>query len=47
MLDWIGDVGGLNEALIGIGGIILMLRHSIRGSIVDKYLLQTFFVVDK
>ena len=39
VLDWLGDVGGLFDALLVIGGFILFIRHAIRGDAINKYLL--------
>ena len=43
-MDWLGDVGGLRDALFLIGTFILFLNGKIRGDILDAFLLQNFFV---
>ena len=47
VLDWLGDVGGLRDALILIGTFIMFFYTKIRGDALDKFLLQSFFVTEK
>ena len=44
ILDWLGDVGGLRDALFLIGAFILFLHAKVRGDGLDAVLLQSFFV---
>ena len=39
VLDWLGDVGGLRDALILIGGFVMFFHTKIRGDILNKFLL--------
>ena len=44
-LDWLGDVGGLNDGLSIIGGLLMRLYFLIAGNPLDSYLLQALFKV--
>ena len=44
ILDWLGDVGGLRDALFLIGAGILYTYGKIRGDFLNAFLLQNFFV---
>ena len=44
VLDWLGDVGGLRDALFLIGAFVLFVYGKITGSVLDAYLLQSFYV---
>ena len=39
MLDWLGDVGGLRDALFIIGGAIMSIRLMFRGDDLEAWLL--------
>ena len=39
ILNWLGDVGGLRDALFLIGAFILCIYGKIRGDFLDEFLL--------
>ena len=44
VLDVLGDIGGLFEAMKGISSIIVILYISIFGHPINEYLLQNSFI---
>ena len=42
-LDFLGDVGGLTDALIAIGAIFVSILQLITGNPLTKYLIETIF----
>ena len=42
-LDFLGDVGGLADALIAIGAIVISVLQIITGNPLGKYLIETIF----
>ena len=47
VLDWLGDVGGLRDALLLIGSFVMFFHMKIRGNNLSKFLLQSFFVTER
>ena len=45
-LDFLGDVGGLADALIAIGAITISILEIITGNPLTKYLIETIFEKD-
>ena len=45
-LDFLGDVGGLADALIAIGAIAMSIFHFITGNPLTKYLIESIFESD-
>ena len=39
LLDWLGDVGGLRDALFIIGAFVMLVRFSISGDILEAWIL--------
>ena len=42
----LGDVGGLSDALLGIGGFFVIVIQTISGNQLQKYLVTTIFNED-
>ena len=45
-LDFLGDVGGLADALLAIGSWLIMILELISGSQLTQYLLNNIFFLD-
>lgn len=45
--DYIGDIGGLNDFLQVVGGILMSICTTIRGSGLNKYLVERLFYIEK
>ena len=45
-LDFLGDVGGLSDALFGIGSILITLIQAFSGNSISSYLLSSLFYKD-
>ena len=45
-LDFLGDVGGLADALIAIGAIAISSLQLITGNPLTKYMIETIFEID-
>ena len=43
-MDWLGDVGGLRDALFIIGGFVIFIQTLIRGNLLEAWLIEAFFV---
>ena len=46
ILDLLGDVGGLADALIGIGSFLAIIAKAVFGNKFDYYLVSTLFSKD-
>ena len=45
--DYIGDIGGLNDFLQVVGGILISISTSFRGSGLTRYLIERLFYIEK
>ena len=45
-LDFLGDVGGLVDALLAIGSWIILLLDTMSGSHLTQYLINNIFFID-
>ena len=43
MLDWLGDIGGLRDALFNIGMLVMFINVVIRGNKLEAWLLESFY----
>ena len=46
MLDWLGDIGGLFDALRAIGTIIIAVHAVFRGNELEAFLLKSVYKKD-
>ena len=46
LLDFLGDIGGLSDALNWIGSVIIAIVQLITGSGLNQYLLRKIFTKD-
>ena len=46
VFDWLGDIGGLLDALTAFGGIIISLFTFVRGDQLEAFLLSTVYKKD-